>query len=172
MDITELRKRLISSEKVLIGLGEEWRVKDSRENEAEIRQAYTALYELLKEKDYFIITMAEDALIFDTELESQRITAPLADDTAENEYLSQWELYLQWLGKTLGKELLILELGVGFSRPDVIRFPFEKTAFFNQKSRMVRVNETFPQITKELAERAEGVKESSAAWVQKLCGVR
>ena len=64
--------------------------------------------------------------------------------------------------------LSALELGVGFSKPGVIRFPFEKTAFFNQKSLMVRVNGKLSQITEELAERAESISEPSVAWVQKL----
>lgn len=251
MDITSLKERLSSAEKVLIGLGEEWRIKGDKEKEAEVRRAYDALYELLKDKDYFIVTMATDAVIFDTPLGSReeqvvstdkveletiscsadaemmakmdelfppkekpkdtrydRIVAPCGNETwrqcsegcrrdiwepgevpddicphcgapltgntidatpyIEEGYLQQWDRYLRWLGATFGRDLVILELGVGFSKPGVIRFPFEKTAFFNQKSLMVRVNGTLAQITEELAERAESISEPSVAWVQKL----
>lgn len=251
MNIAEWNERLNSAQKVLVGLGEEWRIKGDEKKEKEVRRAYAALYELLKEKDYFIVTMATDAVIFDTELGSredyvlssdeplehfscpsedaalakmnelfpiaekprdtrfQRIVAPCGNETwrqcsegcrkdiwesgevpddicphcgaplvgntidavpyIEEGYLPQWDYYLKWLGETFNKNLLILELGVGFSKPGVIRFPFEKTAFFNQKSMFIRVNETLPQVTKELAQRAESVTESSVAWVQKLC---
>lgn len=86
----------------------------------------------------------------------------------EEGYLPQWSRYTRWLAGTLGKELVVLELGVGFDKPGVIRFPFEKTAFFNQKAWLCRINEKFPQIPGELRERAEGIGENSVDWVRKL----
>ena len=75
-------------------------------------------------------------------------------DYLENGYLPQWEHYKKWLTATLNKKLCILELGVDFTFPQVIRFPFEKTAFYNKKAVFVRVNSRFPQLEAELA--AEG----------------
>lgn len=86
----------------------------------------------------------------------------------EEGYLPQWSRYTRWLAGTLGKELVVLELGVGFDKPGVIRFPFEKTAFFNQKAWLCRINEKFPQIPGELRDRAEGIEENSVDWVRKL----
>ena len=60
----------------------------------------------------------------------ERIAAPLQ----EGEDSKSFERYLHWLGFTLNQKLCILELGVGFVQPQVIRFPFEKTCYFNQKS--------------------------------------
>ena len=57
--------------------------------------------------------------------------------------------------------------GVGFANPGVIRFPFEKTAFFHQDSLLLRVNQTFPQTTEELKERAAGVHQNSVDWILK-----
>lgn len=73
---TECLKRLASCKKVLVGLGEEW--KNLPEDEA--KEAYASLYRLLKDKDYFIITMATDAAIYDTELGSQAETVVSADE--------------------------------------------------------------------------------------------
>ena len=56
--------------------------------------------------------------------------APLIPNTVaaehyiEEGYLPQWQAYTRWLAGTLNKELLILELGVGFGTPTVIRWPF------------------------------------------------
>lgn len=86
--------------------------------------------------------------------------APLAfhtianPDYLESGYLPQWEHYKKWLTATLNKKLCILELGVDFTFPQVIRFPFEKTAFYNKKATFARVNSRFPQLEAELA--AEG----------------
>ena len=76
MDTEMIRARLAGCQKLLIGLGEEWKWKRGDEaQEAQLRAAYANLYELVKDKDYFIITMATDALIFETELGSQTETA-------------------------------------------------------------------------------------------------
>lgn len=63
--------------------------------------------------------------------------APLTENTVlanpyiEEGYLKSWNLYREWLAGTLNHALLILELGVDFKTPTVIRWPFEKTVFFN-----------------------------------------
>lgn len=69
---------------------------------------------------------------------------------------------------TMNRELLVLELGEGFKVPTVIRWPFEKTVFFNQKSHMYRVHETLSQVTEEIKERAVPVAENSVEWIRKL----
>lgn len=99
--------------------------------------------------------------------------APLTGNTIEAHpyieegYLPQWNRYTQWLTGTFNKDLVILELGAGFANPGVIRFPFEKTAFFNQGSFFLRINKTFPQTTQELHERACGVHQNSVDWMLK-----
>lgn len=297
MNDKELRERIESCDKILIGLGEEWKLKaeagvedsaawsgeqsqktqnQKTQNQKTLSQresllkAYATLHEMIKDKDYFIITMATDALIYDTPLGSQtetvtrsaadrkdeaavtaacsspsdsatgssaiddktqalmdrlfpvkerpldtrwqRIVAPcgnvtwrqcsqgctkdiwepgeIPDDRCphcgapltgntidaspyiEEGYLPQWNRYTQWLTGTLNQNLVILELGTGFANPGVIRFPFEKTAFFNQKSYLYRVNETFPQITEELKNRAASVAENSVNWILDSCQSR
>lgn len=102
--------------------------------------------------------------------------APLTGNTIESKqyigegYLLQWEKYKKWLSRTLNKKLLILELGVDFKYPTVIRWPFEKTAFFNEKSHMYRVNKTFFQIPEEMKERIVSVPVNSAEFIQKYDG--
>ncbi|MDO4268065.1 MAG: hypothetical protein Q4C73_06290 [Eubacteriales bacterium] len=62
--------------KVLIGLGEEWRLADDQPGRTreELLRAYDSLYELIRDRDYFIITMAMDALIYETALGSRTET--------------------------------------------------------------------------------------------------
>ena len=76
MDTEMIRARLAGCQKPLIGLREEGKwTRGDEAQEARLREAYANLYELVKDKDYFIITMATDALIFETELGSQTETA-------------------------------------------------------------------------------------------------
>ena len=100
--------------------------------------------------------------------------APLTGNTREAEtyieegYLPQWQKYTRWLAMTMNRELLVWELGEGFKVPTVIRWPFEKTVFFNRKSRMYRVHQTLSQVTEEIKERAVAVAENSVGWIKSL----
>ncbi|MBT9777637.1 hypothetical protein GPL15_14125 [Clostridium sp. MCC353] len=190
-------ERLGDCEKVLVGIGQEWR-----------GASYEKLKAVLNGKDYFIVTTVTDGEIYESGLDPSRIVAPCGNETwrqcsksctkdiwepgeipddicphcgapligntinadqyIEEGYLPQWAVYTRWLTGTLNKKLLILELGVGFQTPTVVRWPFEKTAFFNQKSYMYRINEKFSQVTVELKDRAEAVSENSVEFVDKL----
>lgn len=87
----------------------------------------------------------------------------------ENGYLDMWNKYRTWLQGTLGRRLLILELGVGMQCPSVIRWPFEKTAFYNQKAYLYRVHETLCQLPGNLQEKGVSIPENSIDWLQSLC---
>ena len=69
---------------------------------------------------------------------------------------------------TINRELLVLELGEGFQTPTVIRWPFEKTVYFNRKSHMYRVHQSLSQVSEEIGDRAVSVTENSVEWVRKL----
>lgn len=76
----------------------------------------------------------------------------------EEGYLEQWKIYMKWLQGTLNRKLCVIEAGVGMKLPSVIRWPFEKTVFYNQKANMFRIHEKFYQVNEEVAERAYGCK--------------
>lgn len=80
-----------------------------------------------------------------------------AEGYLEEGYLPQWEKYTRWLQHTLNRKLCILELGVGFRYPQVIRFPFEKTAYYNKKASLIRVSGRFPQLPADLGGRGISV---------------
>lgn len=91
-----------------------------------------------------------------------------ADNYIEEGYLPQWKAYTDWLAGTLNKKLLILELGVGFRTPTVVRWPFEKTAYFNKKARFYRINEKFAQISEEIGDKSVTMKENSVKFIKNL----
>ncbi len=96
---------------------------------------------------------------------------PLQFHTIETEgyleegYLPQWEKYTKWLSCTLNRKLCILELGVSFRFPQVVRWPFEKVAMYNRKATLVRVNSRFPQLTEEVAEKGISVLASPVEFL-------
>ena len=86
----------------------------------------------------------------------------------ENGYLTQWSTYMKWLQGTVNRKLLILELGVGLKFPSVVRWPFEKVAFFNQKSFFLRVHEKLYQLTAELSGKGCGISQNAIEWLRRL----
>ncbi len=209
--LEEIRRRVQSGGKVLIGIGSEWKQNrnDSDETEITIRpeveKAYQSLYEWIKDADYFLVTTVTDGMIWRGPFDSGRIVAPcgnigwrqcskactkdiweegevesglcphckspLVPNTIrcgcyiEEGYLPQWQEYTKWLARTLNQPLTVIELGEGFGVPTVIRWPFEKTVFLNQKAYMYRVHSRFFQISDELSGRAEGIAADSVEFM-------
>ena len=97
--------------------------------------------------------------------------APLTGNTIKAEtyieegYLPRWKDYMKWQTGTINRSLVILELGEGFATPTVMRWPFEKIIYFNRKSRLYRINESFYQLPKEAEERGVSVHENSVRWL-------
>lgn len=200
----QLLEEIEDCEKLLIGLGEEWK----KAAQPEIMAVYEKLNHLIGDKDFFLVTTVTDGVIFESPLDSARMVAPCGNETwrqcseactkdiwepgevpddicphcgapltgntiqaktyIEEGYLPQWNAYTGWLSKTLNKRLLILELGVGFQTPTVIRWPFEKTLSVNNKARMYRVHERFAQLSEGMKEKACSISENSVEFIRNL----
>lgn len=86
----------------------------------------------------------------------------------ESGYLDKWQLYTKWLQGTLNKKLLVLELGAEFDCPSVMRWPFEKIAFYNQKAEMFRINERLYQLTDDLKEKGCSIAQNAIEWLHMI----
>lgn len=154
MTYEELREEIKEANLVLVGLGEDL----CSASEA----FYQELARLLFHKDYFIVSLSAGREELETAgLLPEQITVPLAGEDEEK----SWERYLHWLSFTLNQRLCILEMGAGFGHPELIRFPFEKTCYFNQKARLIRINARFPQLPAEHAGRGISIQEDPAAYL-------
>lgn len=190
----------------------------TRRPDQRILAAYHELAELLDGKNYFIVSLGTDDLIYASGLDAARIVTPcggframqcsrgchtdqeplVMDENVQKEllasldecagdwdqvdfpvcaecveplwfnqistpgyreegYLPRWQDYTAWLQGTLNCRLCILELGVGMQFPQIIRFPFEKTAFYNQKADFFRVHSRLYQLPEELKGRGTSV---------------
>ena len=127
----------------------------------QVQKAYEVLADLLKDKNYFVISLCEDGLLEQSGLKKDRILTPVKEGEEETDGgvypADSWETYTKWLQGTLNRNLVILELGVGMELPQLIRFPFEKVAYFNQKSCLYRVHSHLYQMTEEIKERGYSV---------------
>lgn len=95
------------------------------------------------------------------------------DRYAEEGYLEQWREYTQWLQGTVNRKLCVLELGVGMGYPTVIRFPFEKIVFYNQKAYMYRVHRTLSQLGEAIGERGMSIAEDPVDFMltKEICEI-
>lgn len=82
-----------------------------------------------------------------------------AGNYVEAGYLPQWQKYTGWLQGTVNKRLCVLELGVGMKYPNVIRWPFEKIVYFNQKACIFRVHSKLYQLTEEIKDKGYKIAE-------------
>src|SRR3990172_11033097 len=58
----------------------------------------------------------------------------------EAPHMERQPAYAEFVNHSLSGKLLLLELGVGFNTPSVIRWPFEQIAFKHPYATLVRVN--------------------------------
>lgn len=192
----------------------------------ELESAYKNLLQLVKNKNYFLVTTVIDDKIYESDFEREKIVAPcggyhfLQCDTGCNEelicaegiikdiisqvkdkkillvdiekpicklckgdlifnnihahsyveksYLEQWTHYTTWLQRTLNKKVCILELGVGLQYPTVIRWPFEKIGYLNQKADFFRVHHKLFQLSEELKNRGNAIYCNSMEFMRDL----
>ncbi|MDE7321901.1 MAG: hypothetical protein K2N73_04100 [Lachnospiraceae bacterium] len=192
-------------------------------NDGNLIEAYRTLYELVKDKNYFVITTCIDENIKKAAFDEERIvepcgnyrmfqcsakctselypsrafsdlvnqaildgvgldsldapTCPVCGKTlafnnilCESNYLEdgyqvQWGRYTKWLQMTLNKKLCILELGVEMNLPNIIRWPFEKVAFYNQKASFFRINGSLYQLTEELSSKGVSISENAVDFL-------
>lgn len=59
---------------------------------------------------------------------------------------TQAERFQEFVEKAFERKLLLLEFGVGFNTPVIIRFPFEKIALTAPQATLVRFNRDYPQL--------------------------
>ena len=73
------------------------------------------------------------------------------DDTfvEDDHWHRQASRYQQFVEKACDKRLLLLEFGVGFNTPAIIRFPFERMAAQFPQTTLVRFNRDYPQVVTE-----------------------
>lgn len=193
-----------------------------QEKEAETVQAYRHLYELVKDKNYFIVTTCIDGHIENAGFNSEKVVEPcgnysklqcsekccgelwnsadfvtdvknrleqfealkgikqpvcphcgnplvfnniVSENYVEERYLPQWEKYTKWLQGTVNKKLCILELGAGMQLPNIIRWPFEKVAFYNQKASFFRINEKLYQLTEEIGDKGISIERNARNYL-------
>lgn len=84
---------------------------------------------------------------------------------AEEGYLPQWAVYTKWLQGTVNKKVCVIELGAGMEMPTIIRWPFEKIVYYNQKSFLYRIHPALYQLGENMGGRGMSIKEKSVDFL-------
>lgn len=66
------------------------------------------------------------------------------------------------------KNLLLLELGVGFNTPTIIRFPFEKLVKENKQVNLIRLNLNEAVIPESIEQQAVGINKDIKQTIKDL----
>lgn len=88
-----------------------------------------------------------------------------AEKYVEGGYLPQWEKYTKWLQGTINRKVCILELGAGLVFPNIIRWPFEKVAFYNNKAKYFRVHSVLSELTTEISEKGYSCNQNALEFL-------
>ena len=76
-----------------------------------------------------------------------------ADDTFIQD--EGWEehakLYENFLEKSKDKKLLLMEFGVGYNTPIIIKYPFERMTYLNPDTNLIRFNKDYAICSKEIS---------------------
>lgn len=78
------------------------------------------------------------------------------------------ERYREFLSQAEGKRTALLELGVGFNTPTIIRFPFERLTHRNAATTLIRVNRDFPEGAEENGKRTVAFSENMLRVIEGL----
>lgn len=54
------------------------------------------------------------------------------------------ELYQEFLDKIKNKKVVLIEVGVGYNTPAIIKYPFERMTYQNKNFHLVRINKDYP----------------------------
>lgn len=76
--------------------------------------------------------------------------------------------YGKFLDGAEGKKVALLELGVGFNTPSIIRFPFERMTCSQKNTTLIRVNSDYPDPIEENTAKTISFSESAAKVIPDL----
>ncbi len=80
----------------------------------------------------------------------------------EEPYQEKNSAYFRFINGSARKQLAILELGVGYTMPELIRFPFEQIVMNHKNAKLIRVNTMHPLCVEENRSKAICVEASIA----------
>lgn len=76
--------------------------------------------------------------------------------------------FSEFINKNSKKNLLLIELGVGFNTPGIIRYPFENLVSDNKNVKLIRINDKFIDLYRDITEKSVLVKDNCSDVLKKI----
>lgn len=76
--------------------------------------------------------------------------------------------YDDFIKNNVDKKVLLLEFGIGFNTPGIIRFPFEEMTFTHDNFRLIRFNRKHAMVPSEIQHQSISVKDSIGETLELL----
>lgn len=78
------------------------------------------------------------------------------------------QIYDEFLNKIQNKNVVLLEIGVGFNTPGIIRFPFEQMTANNLRTTLIRINKDYPSPMLEIKNKTISFDEDTNKIIEDL----
>ena len=72
------------------------------------------------------------------------------DKFVEKPHMYNLDQYRNFIMDNIEKNIIFIELGVGFNSPGIIRFPFEQLTYSSQNVTLIRINKGMAMVPKEI----------------------
>lgn len=89
-----------------------------------------------------------------------------ANFVQDKNWYVQAKKYEEFINNAKDKKMVLLEIGVGFNTPGIIRFPFERMIEENEDTYLVRINKEYPSAILDISDKLVSFNEN----VSKIIG--
>lgn len=76
--------------------------------------------------------------------------------------------YQKFINDNKDKNILLLELGVGFNTPGIIRFPFEEMTYNFKNTKLIRINNSCANVPNDIEDKAIGLNCDINDFIDKI----
>ena len=129
------------------------------------RDNFGGLYREIRQGSYDRYVQAQDFILSRRMAMHLRSDQYFVEDEHWNEAAGRYAAFLKEHGK---EKTLLLELGVGFNTPAIIRFPFEKMVKENGGWSLVRMNLREAIVPESLGKRAVGINDDISRSIEDI----
>ena len=91
-----------------------------------------------------------------------------ANFVQDEKWYVQDERYKEFLKEAENKNVVLLEIGVGFNTPIIIRYPFEQMVKANDKIRLIRINKDYPMPMLDIRNKTVSFDENANKVIEDL----
>ena len=91
-----------------------------------------------------------------------------ANFVQDSNWYAMSQKYDDFLSRTKDKNVVLLEIGVGFNTPGIIRFPFEQMTNNSKKTTLIRINKDYPSTMLEIENKTISFNEDTNKVIEDL----